>query len=237
MPAATTTTEEPSVAEKRGWFVGFGILAGVLTVVSLASFFVMPSPSSAQDQLSSFNSNQNAYAFGDLFPIVLAAGIVPFLATLASTLRSQGRGLTGAAMLLATVGIFSVAAADGTLYTALWAISATPAPSAAIQAYEASLWYNFTAAWSFLGVVALSSGLLLYAAAMWNSRIYPNWIGAIGVIGGVGGLLAVSLGAASGLNGLGALDFAFTLIAVMIAAYAIVAFAAPMTYRPRASAS
>lgn len=215
------TNSELNSRSFRWW----GIVAGVLSIVGIVSLFTDPSSSSAQSQLSSFRANQYGYAFSDLFWVVFAVGATPFVAYLASVLRSQGRGLVWAAMLLVLFGVFALAAQSATYYGALWSISTTPAPDVATQTYEAALWYNLTTAWQMLAFLSIGAGLFLFGGAAWNSRILPNWLGAVALVGGAGGILGPILLVSVGPT------VAFIPIALTPVAFLIWAFVAPAVHR------
>lgn len=185
-PGSPTSTVA-DLGENPRHLLIFGIIAGVLTILSLSTF-LLPEPT-ASDALSSYNSNTTAYDYGLAVLLFLVVGATPFVASLGSVLRSQGRGLVWAAMLLSVIGMFSLALRAGTFFGALYSVANTPAPLAGLPEYEAALWLNLGTELNLLGIIAWGLGFLLFGLAAWNSRILPNWLALVGVIGGVSSLI------------------------------------------------
>jgi hypothetical protein len=187
-PPGETPSNPGGTGRPRGFLVA-AILAGLVAAVTIAGAVSLPEPSTPQGQLAVFDSHGAAIAFSDLWFLVFALGITPFVAYLGASLRSQSRGLLWASMLVFLFGAYVLAVSNAASYSALYAISTTAAPSSATATYEAALWYNITDGWEVFGFSSLGLGVAMFSAAIWNSRVLPNWMAIVGFIGGIVGLV------------------------------------------------
>jgi hypothetical protein len=182
--------QAPAAAESPRHLLIFGLIAGVMTVLTISTFF-LPEPT-ASDVLSSYEINTGAYDYGLGVLLLFVVGATPFVASLGSLLIARGRGLVWAAMLLSVVGMFGLALRAGTFLGALYSIANTPSPPATgMPAYEAAIWWGLGNDLNLLGIVAWGAGLLLFGLAAWNSRILPRWLAIIGVIGGASSFILI----------------------------------------------
>jgi hypothetical protein len=234
MATASSGTVDRADDGTSNAFLFFGVLAGIAGLVSIVVDFLTPSASTAQGQLSSFQSNPNGYVLY-LFPLAFAFLIAPFSLALYSVLRTQGSGLARVGVIVILAGVFSLGIAGAFEYGGYWAISITPAPSAAIQAYEAALWSSVNNAWEVVSIYGVGMGSLLLALALRQARDLPRWMSTLGWIGGAIDLVGAVMASLSGYYG--GLDFGFVLPVVGIVILIIFSFAIPRALRRKSGSA
>ena len=217
--SATETEERPST------LLVFGVLAAGLTIIQVAGAFIAGDPSSPQQVLATFKSNQGSYTFSYLFSIVYAVGSIPFITLTGSILRRKGRGLVSAAVLLLVGGLLLSAVELLLTFGALWSISSTPAPTPGLASYEATYWFQLTLPLEGLSSVATGAGLLILGWAAWKSGVVANWLGIIAWIAGGAELLNVLGYGPTGSTAF----FLFGLLAAILSL--VLDIGVPLTYR------
>jgi hypothetical protein len=215
-------------------FLYFGVLAGVAGLASVVVDFLTPSASSAQNQLSSFQGDPNGYTLY-LFPLAFAFLVSPFFLSLGSVLRARGSGLARFGTTLILIALFSLGIAGAFEYGGYWAISITPAPSSAIQTYEAALWSSVNDAWEAVSIYGVAMGSLLLARALGQARDVPRWMPTLGWISGAITLVGAVMASLSGYYPV--LSIGFVLPVVTLVIFIIFAFALPRTFRRGHAAS
>jgi hypothetical protein len=209
-------------------FLYFGILAGVAGLVSIVVDFLTPSASSASNQLSSFQGDPNGYALL-LFPLAFAFLVSPFFLSLPSVLRERGAGLTRIGPTVILLALFSLGIAGAFEYGGYWAASITPAPSPAIQAYEAAFWSNVNNAWEAVSIYGVGLGTVLLAWALRQARDVPGWMPKLAWVGAALDFLGAILASLSGYYPALSLGFVLPVFGVVI--LIVFAFALPRTLR------
>jgi hypothetical protein len=224
--------DRPSVANEgtSDAFLFFGILAGIAGLVSIVTDFLTPSASSAQAQLASFQGDPNGYVLY-LVPLAFAFLVTPFFLSLNSVLRSLGSGLARLGTVVLLIGLFSLGIAGAFEYGGYWAISITPAPTSAIQAYEAALWSSINNAWELISIYGVGMGAALLAWALGQARGLPRWMSTIAWVGAAIDLLGAVLASLSGYYGVLSIGFVLPVVALVI--FIVFSFAIPRTLRQR----
>ncbi len=166
-----------------------GGLSAALLLVSVLS------PRADSEHLLQFaTSHRTTYAV--LASIALAWSIccVPFVAVLGAILRRVNRPLAKAAELLTVGGMlllgFAIFMSVGAV---LSVVSAGPAPSADIAAYQLEFWSHMSFYLTDPGLMAWGLGQLLFSWLSWSSRALPRWTNVVGLIGGAAGLLTLAV--------------------------------------------
>jgi hypothetical protein len=216
--SAPSSTVGESAAAREGTsdaFLYFGVLAGVAGIASIAVDFLTPSASTAQGQLSSFQGDPNGYALY-LFPLAFAFLVSPFFLSLTSVLRSQGAGLVRMGSTIILLALFSLGIAGAFEYGGYWAASITPAPSLAIQTYEAAFWSNVNNAWEDVSIYGVALGSLLLALALRQARDVPSWMPKLAWVGAILDLVGAVLASLSGYYGALSLGFVLPVFGVVI---------------------
>jgi hypothetical protein len=236
LAATAVQKAEPAPADEgtSDAFLYFGVLAGVAGLISIVVDFLTPSASSAQNQLSSFQGNPNGYTLY-LFPLAFAFLVSPFLLCLPSILRSRGSGLARVGALVILIAVFSLGVAGAFEYGGYWAASITPAPSAAMQAYEAAFWSNVNNAWEAVSIYGVGMGSALLAIALRQARDVPSWIPKLAWVGAGLDLAGAILASLSGYYGVLSLGFILPVFGVVI--LIIFAFALPRAFRRSGAAA
>jgi hypothetical protein len=209
-------------------FLYFGLLAGVAGLLSIVTDFLTPSASSAQNQLSSFQADPNGYALY-LFPLAFAFLVSPFFLSLTSVLREQGAGLARVGPTVILIALFSLGIAGAFEFGGYWAASITPAPSSAIQAYEAAFWSNVNNAWEAVSIYGVGLGSLLVAVALRQARDVPGWMPKLAWVGGALDLVGAIMASLSGYND--ALSIGFLLPVFGLVILIVFAFTLPRAFR------
>jgi hypothetical protein len=233
-PTDPPSSAAPGVPGIPKGFPVAAVLAGIVTAVNIAGMVSIPEPSTPQNQLSVFDAHKAAIAFSDLWFLVFALGVTPFITCLAAALRSQNRGIVWAGVFVFLFGAYTLAISNAASYSALFAISSTAAPSSATATYEAALWYNITDGWEVLGFTAVGVGVALLSVTLWDSKIYPNWMAVLGILGGligaVGGASTAWIFTGGTIPGV-----VFPLILGSFVAIVVWGFASPVAVKRRAA--
>ena len=188
-----------SSPDKGGRIIGIiGILLGVFTIVDLVSFFVLvaltPQPT-PENALSSFNTNQDAFAFYALAETLFCTFVIAFAGGFSGVVRKRSPSVSSAAALLVATGILTFAIALDLEVGGFFAISQAPATatSATYATYLAAVMVGFTSFLSVLAGLLIGIGLLLFAWVIWKDEMFPKWLSYVLLIGGVLGVLAASM--------------------------------------------
>ncbi|MGA8542699.1 MAG: hypothetical protein WB947_04075 [Thermoplasmata archaeon] len=164
-----------------------------------------------------------------LFPLAFAFLVTPFFIRLGSVLQAHGSEVARSAVLVILFALFSLGIAGAFEYGGYWAISITPAPSLAVQTYEAALWSSVNNAWEAVSIYGVAIGSLLLAWALRQTREVPRWMPNLGWVGGGIGLAGAVLASLSGYYGV--LSIGFVLPAVTLVIFVVFAFTIPRTFR------
>ncbi len=213
----------------------FGTLAGIAGMVFFVVALLTPSASSAQDQLASFQSDPNGYVLY-LFPLGFAFLVTPFFLSLGSVLRSLGSFVGRPATWLILLGLFSLGIAGAFEYGGYWAVSVTPAPSLAIQSYEAALWSNINNAWEAVSNFGVAMGSLFLAWALRQTRELPRWMSNAAWIAAAIDLVGAVMASLSGYYSVLSVGFVLSIVPLIV--FIVLSFTIPRAFqRSRAAPS
>lgn len=168
-------------------------LSGVFSL-ALLILSLVPPPVDPNHLLEFASTHRTAYAL--LASIAMGWSIVsvPFIVVLAALLGGVNRPLAASAQLLAVGGVLLLGFAIFTSVGAvLSAVSAGPAPSAEVAAYQVKFWSHLGFYLTDPGLMAWGLGQLLFGWLSWRGRTLPRWVSIIGLIGGAAGLLTLAV--------------------------------------------
>jgi hypothetical protein len=168
-----------------------GILAGVFVIIYFIMTVLTLPPATPDQQLSSFNANQTAYALLGVAAALFATSLIAFAGGFSMIVRQKSPSVSSAAAFLAAIGALLVAIGDNLYVGGLFAISAGPSTASYSNdaAYFAAILYNFTDNLPLNGSLLAGIGLLLFAWVIWNGEIFPRWLSYVLLVGGVLGIL------------------------------------------------
>lgn len=182
----------PPTSRRDYGLAAAGIFSALVSLVVIWSILASPTVASPPDQLSAFQSSPDVWDIHAAALAVLAAFAIPWVALLASKLRSGGHGVAWATALLLTTGVALVAVAWLVLVGGLNAIVAagTP-PTAAEPTYLAAILSTFESYLETVGDLLGGFGLFLAGWLVWRTGTLPRWLAIVGFIGGIGGATSI----------------------------------------------
>lgn len=169
------------------------LLAFVAGGLSVALLTLVAPPPADPNQLYEFAStHRTAYTLYASLVLTWSVCSVPFVVVIADHLGKTYRSLVPAAQILMAGGILMLGCATFISVGAILAIiSAAPAPSMEIAAYQLRFWSHLGFYLTDPGLMAWGLGQALLGWLSWHSRSVPGWISIIGLLGGTAGLLTL----------------------------------------------
>ncbi|HEX7327627.1 MAG TPA: DUF4386 family protein [Casimicrobiaceae bacterium] len=168
-------------------------LAGGLSAALLLFSVLSPQPD-PQHLLTFASTHRGAYALLASLALAWSVFSVPFVVALGDVLGGVNRQLASAARLLTVGGIlllgFAIFMSVG---ATLSVVSAQPAPSADIAAYQLKFWSHLGFYLTDPGLMAWGLGQLLFGWLAWRGRALPRWTSVVGLVGGAAGLLTLAV--------------------------------------------
>ena len=168
-------------------------LAGGLSAALLLFSLLSPQPD-PEHLLTFASTHRGAYAL--LASLALAWSIfsAPFVVVLSDVLGGVNRLIASAAKLLTAGGIlllgFAIFISVG---ATLSVVSAQPAPSPDIAAYQLKFWSHLGFYLTDPGLMAWGLGQFLFGWLSWRGDALPRWTSVVGLVGGAAGLLTLAV--------------------------------------------